>query len=196
MSLGSGDGDGGGVGYRRPPAANRFSKGQSGNPHGRPCGRRNEAPYEAVLGQRVTIREDGVERRVTAAEAFLLHMTKRGLSGDGAAARAAMAAIEDAGVTRVVQSDGLPTTIVLVIVGPGSVSTAIEPLRIGRKLDRYRDSTRVALEPWIVEAALARIGGSRLSIEEQRIVVRAVRTPWKVAWPHWWEVRPHHAPGS
>ena len=42
----------------------------------------------------VTIREDGVERRVTAAEAFLLHVTKRGLEGDGAAARAAMAAIE------------------------------------------------------------------------------------------------------
>jgi len=28
-------------------------------------------PYDAVLGQMVTIKEDGVERRVTAAEAFL-----------------------------------------------------------------------------------------------------------------------------
>ena len=27
----------------------------------------------------VTIREDGIERRVNAAEAFLLHMAKRGL---------------------------------------------------------------------------------------------------------------------
>ena len=48
----------------------------------------------------VTIREDGVERRVTAAEAFLLHVTKRGLEGDGAAARAAMAAIEEARAAR------------------------------------------------------------------------------------------------
>lgn len=88
------------VGYARTPESSRFPKGQSGNPRGRPPGRRNEAPYESVLGQLVTIREDGVERRVTAAEAFLLHMTKRGLEGDGAAARSAMAAMRGI-VTRV-----------------------------------------------------------------------------------------------
>jgi len=32
--------------------------------------------YEAVLGQMVTIREGGTARRVTAAEAFLLQLTK------------------------------------------------------------------------------------------------------------------------
>ena len=58
-------------GYRRPPKATRFTKGRSGNPAGRPPGRHREAPYEAVLGQMVTIREGGVERRVTGAEAFL-----------------------------------------------------------------------------------------------------------------------------
>ena len=57
------------VGYGKTPASSRFRKGQSGNPRGRPRGRRNDPPYEAVLGQMVTIREDGAERRVTAAEA-------------------------------------------------------------------------------------------------------------------------------
>ena len=52
-------------------------------------------PYEAVLGQEVIIRETGRERRVTAAEAFLLQLTKLGLDGDTAAARAASAAIGD-----------------------------------------------------------------------------------------------------
>jgi hypothetical protein len=49
-----------------------------------------------VLGQMVTIREAGVERRVTATEAFLLHLSKRGLQRDGAAARATLALIEQA----------------------------------------------------------------------------------------------------
>ena len=40
--------------------------------------------YEAVLGQMVTLRERGTTHRVTAAEAFLHQLTKRGLEGDGA----------------------------------------------------------------------------------------------------------------
>lgn len=69
-------------------------------------------------------------------------------------------------------------------VKPGSVNSALEPLRLARKLDRYRDTARMALEPWIVEAALARLD-RRLTIEEQAIVERATRTPAKVNWPEW-----------
>lgn len=179
------DGDDDAVGYGRPPVSTRFRKGQSGNPRGRPRGRRNEPPYEAVLGQMVTIREDGVERRVTAAEAFLLHMTKRGLEGDGAAARAAMAAIEEA---RAVRKDGQVIHVFTTIYErQGSLTDALEPLRMARKLDRFRDTARVVLEPWIVEAGLARLK-RRLTLAEQEAVVRATRTPGKVRWPDWWVV--------
>jgi hypothetical protein len=174
------------IGYGRPPTATRFRKGESGNPRGRPRGRRKEPPYETVLGQIVTIREDGAERRVTAAEAFLLHITKRGLEGDGPAARAAMAAIEAARASR--RDPTTAFTFVTVYVRPGSVTQALEPLRIARKLDRYRETARVVLEPWIVEASLARLD-RHLSVEEQRTVVAATRTPWKVRWPDWWHVR-------
>ena len=47
------------LGYCNPPISTRFPKGQSGNPKGRPKGRHNEPPYEAVFGQTVTIKEDG-----------------------------------------------------------------------------------------------------------------------------------------
>jgi hypothetical protein len=177
------------VGYGKTPASSRFRKGQSGNPRGRPRGRRNDPPYEAVLGQMVTIREDGAERRVTAAEAFLLHVTKQGLEGDSAAARAAMTAIDDARAVRWVRDGDGPLTLVVVFVTPGSVNSALQPLRMARKLDRYRETARMALEPWIVEAALDRLGDRRLNVDEQETVVRATRTPHKVQWPDWWEVR-------
>src|SRR5260370_35349231 len=95
MSRGDPPDDEDGGGYRKPPRTTRFAKGHSGNRSGRPRGRWREAPYEAVLGQMVTIREDGVERRVTAAEAFLLQLAKRGLEGDGPAARATLAMMEE-----------------------------------------------------------------------------------------------------
>jgi hypothetical protein len=177
------------IGYGKPPASTRFRKGQSGNPAGRPRGRRNEPPYEVVLGQKVTIRADGAERRVTAAEAFLLHVTKRGLEGDGAAARAAMSAIGEARMTRLEREQQESITFVTIYLRPGSVNGALEPLRMARKLDRYRETARMTLEPWIVEAALARLGPRRLTVAEQTSVVRATRTPSKVRWPDWWEIR-------
>jgi hypothetical protein len=176
------------VGYRKPPRATRFTKGRSGNPAGRPRGRHREAPYESVLGQMVKIREGGAERHVTAAEAFVLQLTKRGLEGDGAATRESLAMIEQA---RERQGAGQSpiTTIVLVSVAPGSVTSALEPLRMAKKLDPYRETARMALEPWLVEAALARLD-QRLSPVDQRIIVKATRTPHKVRWPEWWSENP------
>jgi len=177
-----------GGGYRRPPATTRFTKGRTGNSAGRPRGRRQEAPYEAVLGQMVTIREAGVERRVTADEAFLLQHSKRALEGDGAAARATLAVIEEV-TERPSTHQGLPSVIVRTIVVPGSVTSALEPLRMAKKLDPYRETARMALEPWLIEAALARLD-RRLSPADQRTIVKATRTPHKVKWPEWWSEHP------
>jgi hypothetical protein len=182
------DSEEGEVGYRKPPKATRFAKGQSGNLGGRPRGRQREAPYETVLGQMVTIREGGIERRVAAAEAFLLQLTKRGLEGDGAAAHATLTVIEE--ITERSSTDqGLPNVIVRISVAPGSVTSALTPLRMAMKLDPYRETARMALEPWLVEAALARLD-RRLSSADQRTIVNATRTPHRVRWPNWWSEHP------
>lgn len=179
--------DGDHVGRGKPPTGSRFRKGQSGNPRGRPRGSKRQAPYETVLGQVVTVREDGKTRRMTAAEAFLLHITRRGLEGDGAAARAAMAAIEEARARRIPDEDQRPKVIIVRGIAPGAVNTAMLPLRMAVTLDPCRDTARTVIEPWLVEAALARLGERRLTLGEQAVVWKAARTPWKVKWPAWWE---------
>jgi Family of unknown function (DUF5681) len=150
------------TGYRKPPAETRFAKGRSGNPRGRPRGRRTTAPFEAVLGQKVTVRENGAERKLTASEAFLLHVTRRGLEGDGQAARISMAAIEEARSRNLIEPTNAITQISRVVVQPGSVSHGLLPLKMARKLNRYSDRVHLKLEPWLVQAALARLGDRRL----------------------------------
>ena len=109
------------IGYAKPPRNTRFRKGRSGNPKGRPPGRKKEPPYEAVLGQMVTVREDGIERRVTAAEAFALYLTKQGLDGDNAAARQAAEAIGDARAKRREFSPQGRRTLVITFHSPSSL---------------------------------------------------------------------------
>jgi hypothetical protein len=172
------------VGFARPPTEHRFTKGRSGNPKGRPRNRRHELPYDRVLGQMVTIREDGRDRRITAAEAFLLQLTRKGLQGDSAAARASLAAIEAARAKHPSSDEHLTVRIRLVGMGLGSV---LSTLRLAVK--RFpTDEKRVKFElnPWIVQEALSRFKDRQLSADEQRQVWEAVRTPAKVNWPDWW----------
>ena len=135
----------------------------------------------------VTIREGGVERLVSAEEAFLLFLLKRGLEGDGTATRATLIAIEIAAKRRTIHWD--PIVITHMMVNPGSVTLATEHLRMDKKLDPYRETARMTLEPWLIEAALARLS-EKLSPADQRIIVKAVRTPHKVKWPEWWSEHP------
>src|SRR5215213_6604278 len=151
------------VGYGRPPKSARFKKGQSGNPRGRPRNRRRDIPYDMLLGQMVTVREDGRERRVTAAEAFILQLTKKGLEGDNASARASLMAIEDARDARAARCGGVER--VSVHIRFFGLCCAIEDLGIGllvHPTDKKR--VKLMLKPWIVQAALARLGSRRLSL--------------------------------
>lgn len=173
------------VGYGRPPKAKRFQKGRSGNPKGRPRNRHRDIPYDSLLGQTVTVREDGRDRRVTAAEAFILQLTKKGLEGDSASARASLAAIENARASRLAQGIDAPT--VRIQFRTFGLCCVLEDLGIGILIHPTdKERVRMMLKPWIIEAALARLGSRRLSLDEQRVVVASTRTPNRVRWPHWW----------
>ena len=71
------------VGFAKPPIAARFRKGQSGNPAGRPRGSKNISTIlEQELEQRVVIRENGKQRRVTKRRASMKQFVNKAIAGD------------------------------------------------------------------------------------------------------------------
>jgi Family of unknown function (DUF5681) len=75
------------VGYGKPPRATQFKPGQSGNPRGRPKGRKSETTMlNELLFQKITIREGGRERRITLFEAMLRRFAEDSLKGNFKAA--------------------------------------------------------------------------------------------------------------
>ena len=58
---------------------------------------------------------------------------------------------------RRINTESFPKFSIRQIVKPGSVTSALELLRMARKLDRYRKTARMVLETWIIEGVLARL---------------------------------------
>ena len=184
-----------GVGYGRPPKGARFKKGQSGNPKGRPKGTKNKSlPYESILGQEVTIYENGKARVVSAARAAMLKFAEMAMNGKGSMA-VHLADVAKAKRKAKEQAEegpewDIPTSFTFWFIAPGSVNSALIELRMGRLRDAKRPSATMFLEPWIVQRALERFGDKRLSVEDQLEVLKATRTPSKVKWPEWWQALP------
>ena len=71
------------VGYGRPPRQHRFKPGQSGNPKGR---RRGSRSFTTLLieelGKQITIRENGIPRRITKMQAAVTQFVNKAMLGD------------------------------------------------------------------------------------------------------------------
>lgn len=71
------------VGYGRPPKASRFQKGQSGNPKGRPKGKRNfSTVVQMVVNEPMTIVKNGKVKRLCAQEVLIRKLLNDAVSGD------------------------------------------------------------------------------------------------------------------
>lgn len=79
----SSDDENDGVGYRRPPRATRFKKGQSGNPQGRPRRARNIATeLRVALDAKIAVRENGKAVKLSKGAALAKSIVARALNGD------------------------------------------------------------------------------------------------------------------
>jgi uncharacterized protein DUF5681 len=71
------------VGHGKPPIHTRFPKGHSGNPKGRPEGAKNLSTIvNRALNERVTVKENGRQRKITKREAMVTQLANKGASGD------------------------------------------------------------------------------------------------------------------
>ena len=74
------------VGYGKPPKHTQFTKNRSGNPKGRPRGRRNfSTDVKDTLREPVRLNKGGKRKTVSTQLATLLQLRKKALSGDARA---------------------------------------------------------------------------------------------------------------
>lgn len=111
------------VGYGKPPVHTRFKKGQSGNPKGRPKGRRNRSVsvtenllhriIQAEASREVTIAKGGRQLSVSMVEAIVARLANDAASGDPRARKLFMELLQTSEATRVRQQEELLETAII-----------------------------------------------------------------------------------
>lgn len=87
------------VGYGKPPRAHQFKKGQSGNPKGRPKGRKNdETLILEMLNEQLPYRENGEEKDGPAIKIVLKRLQMAAMEGNLKAIRIILDLAEQQGL--------------------------------------------------------------------------------------------------
>jgi Family of unknown function (DUF5681) len=177
------------VGPGRPPLATRFRKGESGNPKGRPKGRKQPpaSAFEIVLDRRLTVTQNGKPRELTLEEALQLRTYRDALAGKRLAIRAVLKMIairekwlaahapKPAPVERVIEREPENANETLILLGIAEPDT--------RPTDFIDEGERLLLRGWAVQAALSRPGRRRLSAEAVAAIKRCTKNPDALRWP-------------
>jgi hypothetical protein len=84
------------VGYTKPPLQTRFQKGRSGNPTGRPRGKKNMSTLlSAALDASIIVVENGRRKKITKREAIVTQLVNKSASADLKATQIVLALLQD-----------------------------------------------------------------------------------------------------
>src|ERR1700721_1699186 len=85
------------VGYGKPPLHARFQKGRSGNPKGRPRGKKNMSTLlSAALDAAIIVGQNGRRKKISKREAIITQLVKKSASADLKATQIVLAMLQDA----------------------------------------------------------------------------------------------------
>ena len=84
------------VGYGKPPVHTRFQKGRSGNPKGRPRGKKNMSTLlSAALDASIIVVENGRRKKISKREAIITQLVNKSASADLKATQIVLAMLQD-----------------------------------------------------------------------------------------------------
>lgn len=126
------------VGYGKPPKHSQFKKGQSGNPKGRPKGRKNMATHLSnVLNKLIPIKEGDKVRRVSSGEAMLMRLMQKALKDDAKAVALLLGAARQFGEDEPAAAAGLSGVLVV----PGMIATEEGWVALAQKYEDLKRRT-------------------------------------------------------
>jgi len=172
--------------------SNRFKKGQSGNPNGRPRKKPETLPsaFDIVIDKRLTVTQQGVARELTVEEALQHKTYQEAITGSRSAQRQVLKMIAKREKAIAAQAPPAPPTKVLYQwTDPRNADEAMLILGIVSHDDRWKgytlseDVVRLLLEPWAVKAALSRGGAKNLTKYEIDLKKAFIRDDGTIRWP-------------
>ena len=84
------------VGYGKPPLHTRFQKGKSGNPKGRPRGKKNMSTLlSTALNASIVVVANGRSKRITKREAIVTQLVNKSAAADLKATQIVLAMLRD-----------------------------------------------------------------------------------------------------
>ena len=178
-----------GVGPGRPPEANRFRKGTSGNPKGRPKSRRvsSISAFDIIMDRTFTVTQDGKSRELTLEEALQHRTYEEAIKGNRASQREVLKMIAKREKWLAAKRPVSGLNLLMETEDPDNANEALLLLGIAEPDTQWNDPTdkdqRLRLKPWAVQAALSRPGRRRLSAQDVSEIKRCTRDAETLRWP-------------